>query len=73
MVKSDYISTDTLHVRDSYMSHFLVILDVGRVFIITSLLNIPYHTNLSRKSTLDILFANCTTRISKPLYTNTNQ
>jgi hypothetical protein len=53
-------------------------IDLGRIFKIPSVINIPYHANLPRKSTSDIpstSFQNAdyTTNIPKPVYTDLEQ
>jgi hypothetical protein len=53
-------------------------IDLGRIFKIPSIINIPYHANPPRKSTSDILstsFHNTdyTTNIPKPIYTDLEQ
>jgi len=53
-------------------------IDLGRISKIPSVINIPYHDNLPRKSTSDIpspSFQNAdyTTNIPKPVYTNLEQ
>jgi len=57
------------------MNPFYPALNSGKISEIPSLINIPYHTSHSRKSTFDIpstSFQNTdyTTNVPKPLYTN---
>jgi hypothetical protein len=70
--------------RHSTSSRFLEtsssssIIDLGRISKIPSVINIPYHANLPRKSTSDIpstSFQNAdyTTNIPKPVYTDLEQ